>query len=223
MRKLFICLLILIACVHISFAQGKITRPHHAIQSPNSSGSINGHSYVDLGLPSGTKWATCNIGANNPWEFGDYFAWGEASTKRNYTKENCLTMNKSIIIGSEREYNTAMLNWGNQWSIPEREQIIELIEKCNWEWYNFNGNYGYKVIGPNKNSIFIPCAGGFNGTDNRGKNKMGAYWGYYYADSFELATDNYTSALCFCFDEAHNPETINRSRWYGFSVRPVAK
>lgn len=222
-KNLYTALIVIIFTCFNGFAQGKIERPQSPQPQETSTGMINNHAFVDLGLPSGTKWATCNIGANNPWDFGDYFAWGESESKSVYTEDNCKTINKSIIIGSQPDYNVATKKWGKNWSIPERSQLLELIQNCKWEWQTLHGNNGYKITGPNNKSIFIPCAGGYNGANMNGINSLGVYWGYYYADSFELANDNYTRGLCLCFDKSHKPEITDRNRWYGFSIRPVAK
>lgn len=137
----------------------------------------NGHGYVDLGLPSGLKWATCNVGAWNPEDYGDYYAWGEVSTKDTYTESNCSTCEKSIgnISGNPR-YDVARAKWGGSWRMPTEEEFKELIDNCTWEWTTKGGHNGYKVTGPNGNSIFLPATGYRNGADTYRTESYGYYW-----------------------------------------------
>ncbi len=95
------------------------------------SNSINGHEYVDLGLPSGLKWATCNVGADTPEGYGDYFSWGETTTKEEYSKNSCLTYDKEIgDISGDPTYDVASANWGRTWRMPTLDEIKELIDNC---------------------------------------------------------------------------------------------
>lgn len=97
-------------------------------------GCINGHNYVDMGLPSGLKWATCNVGASRPEDYGDYYAWGEIQTKSEYTVENSLTFGRNIgnISGNSR-YDVACAQWGSSWRLPTFTEIEELQNLCKWE------------------------------------------------------------------------------------------
>ena len=134
------------------------------------------HTYVDLGLPSGTLWATCNVGANSPEEYGDYFAWGETAPKDVYNWETykwCNGSSTSITkycsnssYGTvdnktelESEDDAAYVNWGPSWRMPTREQQRELVDNCSWTWTQQNSVNGYLVTGPNGKSIFLPAAG----------------------------------------------------------------
>ena len=118
----------------------------------------DGHEYVDLGLS--VKWATCNVGASKPEEYGDYFAWGETSTKEEYTEENSLTYGKKMSdIAGNAQYDAARANWGGSWRMPTEYEWQELIDKCKWEWGKVTGVKVNKVTGPNGNSIFLPAAG----------------------------------------------------------------
>ena len=137
-------------------------------------GYNNGYKCVDLGLS--VNWATMNVGANAPEEYGDYFAWGETTAKSTYTWENykwCkgseYTMtkyctdsrygtvdDKSVL---DPEDDAAHVNWGGTWRMPTHDEFTELRTKCTWEWTSLNGVYGRKVTGPNGNSIFLPAAG----------------------------------------------------------------
>lgn len=121
-------------------------------------------------MPSGLKWATCNVGANSPEEYGDYYAWGETETKDEYTEENSYTYGvKMNDISGDPKYDVARKKWGGKWRMPTYDEMEELIVKCSWEWIEQNGTNGYKVTGPNGNHIFIPDASSYS------KNEMG-YW-----------------------------------------------
>jgi len=147
-------------------------------------GIVNGHKYVDLGLS--VKWATCNVGASSPEGYGDYFAWGETTTKSSYSSSNSTTYGLSTstlksrgIIGSDGNltaaYDAATANWGNKWRMPTLDEIKELVNICNSEWSTQNGVKGRKVTGPNGNSIFLPAAG-YRGTDLFNAGSFGYYW-----------------------------------------------
>ena len=97
----------------------------------NGNGQHNGHEYVDIGLPSGLKWATCNVGASSPEDYGDYFAWGETSPKAEYTWENSVTYGEQMSdISGNAQYDAATANWGGSWRMPTKEQMEELVEHC---------------------------------------------------------------------------------------------
>ena len=123
---------------------------------------------VDLGLS--VHWACCNVGAESPEEYGDYFAWGETVPKYSYNSENHFAYNlyseelesRGIIDGHGNltaAYDVATVNWGGNWRMPTSDEMEELTDKCTWEWTSMNGINGYKVTGPNGNSIFLPAAG----------------------------------------------------------------
>jgi len=129
-----------------------------------------GHEYVDLGLPSGLLWATCNIGANSPEERGNLYAWGEVTTKSIYEWSNykwywqyyyCMTKyaldDNGLVIDNktelEPEDDAAVINWGNGWRMPTKTEIDELVNECLWSYDE--GNYAYWVVGPNGNRIYL--------------------------------------------------------------------
>ena len=123
---------------------------------------------VDLGLPSGMRWASFNVGASNPWEYGGYFAWGETNEKYNYTKDNYIFNDGSDLFNSNMEqaikiqgtnYDVASQRWGGSWRMPSNADYQELLENCTQRWIVMNGVRGVKLIGPNGNSIFLPLAG----------------------------------------------------------------
>lgn len=136
---------------------------------------------IDLGLPSGTKWACCNVGANSPAEYGDYFAWGETAPKEGYFYSNYkwyiggdyhkiskYSSNSDYgtvdnIVGLELEDDAAYVNWGLEWRMPELKQINELLDNCTREWTKVNGIGGYLLKGnTNERAMFFPAAGWYN-------------------------------------------------------------
>lgn len=196
------------------------------------------HEYVDLGLPSGTLWATCNVGAEIPWEFGDYFAWGETEPKYNYTWDNykyCtgsehkltkygayskygIVDNKSVL---EPMDDAATANWGSEWQMPSREQFKELIDENNNSVVlkMQYGVYGLKITSKrNGKSIFLSAAG-----VNNVNYEMGCYW------TCDLVVDQYTnclnaSSLYIDYQAGRRIRQLNgRDRYTGASVRPVRK
>ena len=184
--------------------------------SAQSTGTENGHEWVDLGLPSGLKWATCNVGAKTPEQCGNYYAWGETSPKEEYTEENSLTFGKQMSdIAGNAQYDAARANWGGDWRMPTYAEMDELNSKCTWEWTKQNGVRGYKVTGPNGNSIFLPAVGYFECTRfNSGSCGSSVYLSStpYYSSTygiFNLEFDSGSHATSF------------RDRADGFSVRPV--
>ena len=143
------------------------------------SGTLNGHDYVDLGLPSGTLWATCNVGAETPEGYGDYFAWGETEPKENYdwiTYKYCngdfdqLTKYCQDATYGYDGYtddlyrllpmdDAATANWGEGWRMPTAGQGDELLSVCSHQRETINGVKGWRIIGTNGNSIFLPAGG----------------------------------------------------------------
>ena len=178
---------------------------------------INGHEYVDLGLPSGLKWATCNVGASLPSEYGNYYAWGEIEPKENYTQENCLTWGQEIgDISGNPQYDAARANWGGTWRMPTKSEFEELIEECEWEWTSEGENRGYRVTGTNGNSIFLPAAGGRDGTSLYYAGSYGRYW--------SSAPNEGDTRSAYSLDfYSDNHDTGWTSRYDGRSVRPVSE
>ena len=187
-----------------------ILRPWKRTQSQ----SINGHDYVDLGLS--VKWATCNIGAKRPSDYGNYYAWGETKTKPTYTEEDSKTSGKSIgDIAGNSNYDTARANWGGTWRLPTKAEIQELVNKCTWTWTTQGSHNGYLVTGPNGKSIFLPATGyreyvsildgsrGFYSSSTPDESNSGnAYRLYFYKDNYFLSSYH---------------------RYWGHSVRPVSE
>lgn len=196
--------------------------------TPAPSNYINGHEYVDLGLPSGTKWATCNVGASSPEEYGDYFAWGETKPKSSYTEENSLTHGKSHstlqskgIINSSRilnkNYDAASVNWGSTWRMPTEDELEELKKNCTWIWIDQDEKKGFKVIGDNGKSIFMPTAGYIRDYDNDAGNFIGCYWSVSVCDFGDETW--YAKGLKFFMSAQY---VVGDSYYFGFSIRPVS-
>ena len=178
---------------------------------------INGYDYVDLGLPSGLKWATCNVGASLPSEYGNYYAWGEIEPKESYTQENCLTWGQEIgDISGNPQYDAARANWGSTWRMPTEVEFRELINNCTWTWTNEGENNGYRVTGPNGNSIFLPAAGDRDGTSLNGAGSYGYSWSSTPYGSYSL--DAY-----YLFFGSGSHYTNWYYRPHGLSVRPVSE
>ena len=189
---------------------------------------INGHEYVDLGLS--VKWATCNVGANKPEEFGDYFAWGEVRIKRDYTSDNYeySTLKKGFFGGVKRvfdnigknisgtQYDAAKFSWGSSWRLPTEDEIRELLEKCIWTWTTQGSKKGYKVTGLNGNSIFLPAAGWYNGISFCGYD-MGSYW----SANPILGIASSSAAVFLEIDSNNHNVSGLGCRDHGRSVRPV--
>ena len=183
----------------------------------SSNGKISGHEYVDLGLPSGTLWATCNVGASKPEEYGNYYAWGETSTKSYYFYDNSVTYGKNFSdIGGNPAYDVACKQWGSPWRLPTKAEFDELIRQCTWTWTTQNGIKGYKVTSKkNGNSIFLPAAGWRNGTS---LSRQGVY-GYYWSSTPHESNSHSAYGLLFLSGN-HGTNWLNR--YDGRSVRPVS-
>lgn len=188
--------------------------------NPPPVGTYNGHDYIDLGLPSGTLWATCNIGAITPEDYGDYYAWGETESKTAYTWDNykyCFIDNNVVFLTKycyAHGYNgfvdnlnilqpiddAATVHWGEGWCIPSPDQWRELRQNTTITWINQDGVEGELFTSNNGNSLFIPAA--HANSYNTGNNCR--YWSNYCYD-YE-ACENYLDFF---------------GRYLGFSVRPV--
>ena len=188
---------------------------------------------VDLGLPSGVKWATCNVGATSPEEYGGYYAWGETEEKDNYNlltykwcKGSSDTQTKYCTNSSygtvdnkttlDPEDDVAHVKWGGSWRMPTKAEQDELRDKCTWTWTTRNGVNGYKVTGPNDNSIFLPAAGCRNGTEAINRGVGGYYW------SSSLLSYDSGDAFDLYFSSDYRGWG-DYGRYYGRSVRPVSE
>lgn len=159
-------------------------------------GTYNGHDYIDLGLPSGTMWATCNVGADNPEDYGDYFAWGETTPKATYNWNTYLYSNGDYnqltkycgqsdfgfngftddLKTLQSSDDAATTNWGEGWSTPTYNQWVELLRKCSHSWTTINGVKGCLFTASNGNSIFLPAASSRRDDDSSIVGDDGCYW-----------------------------------------------
>ena len=194
------------------------------------------HEWVDLGLPSGTLWATCNVGASKPEEYGDYFAWGETQPKSDniyslsayryydsvykvYTKY-CLQSDYGTIDNKselEMSDDAATVNWGSEWQMPSYGQCKELYNSSytTITWTTMNGKYGMKITSKsNGHSIFVPAAGYRGDTNLNNAGSSGYYW------SRSLSTSYNYDAYSLYFS-SRSIYTGNDLRYCGRSVRPV--
>lgn len=199
---------------------------------------VDDHDWVDLGLPSGTIWATRNVGASCPEDYGDYFAWGETEPKDYYSMDtykwayydsngdlrltkyctrsdygyNGFTDNKTEL---DPEDDAAYVNWGPSWRMPTTEQQRELYEKCSSVWTTQNGVKGRLFTGPNGNTLFLPAAGYRWDESLGGAGALGIYW------SRTLYSSIPSSAYDLGFGSGGWGNWSNGYRYYGFSVRAV--
>ena len=202
----------------------------------SGTGTYNGHDYVDLGLPSGTLWATCNVGADTPEGYGDYFAWGETTQKTTYdwsTYKYCnggegLNTLTKYCSDSNFGYNgftdtltvlqlmddAATANWGSGWCMPTVEQWRELYLYTTHTWMAQNGVNGRLFTASNGNSLFLPAVG-YRWDDVH--NSAGSI-GYYWSSSLDTLSPynawnfNFSSGGYYVFDYPRSE---------GRSVRPV--
>ena len=136
------------------------------------------HDYVDLGLPSGVKWATCNIGAKTPGEYGDYFAWGEIEKVNILAEENC-NCEEHVNDSLSPSEDAAHVQWGGDWRMPTSKEVQELCYNCKWVEDICDGHKGCRVIGDNGNSIFLPAGGWIFDIKEQGVENVGlkgCYW-----------------------------------------------
>ena len=200
------------------------------------SGTAHLNDYVDLGLPSGLLWATCNVGANVPEEYGDYFAWGETTPKDTYNWSTYQYCNGSFntltkycnnsSYGYEGftddlttllpEDDAATANWGSGWRMPTEEEWEELLDNTTVTWTTQNGVNGRLFTATNGNSLFLPAAGA-RWDGELGNVGSGNYW----SSSLDMVySDNSDNALGFGF-ESGGYIVGYAGRYYGFTVRPV--
>jgi hypothetical protein len=198
-----------------------------------TSGMENGHEWVDLGLS--VKWATCNVGAMQPEEYGGYFAWGEVEPKTTYdwstykygTNYDQLTKycsnssyGKDGFVDNKTELDpeddAATANWGGAWRMPTYAEQYELLNNCTWDWTTQNGVNGYKVTGPNGNSIFLPAAGYVLEGALYSAGSHGLYW----SSSLFTGYPSDAYGVDFYSDDVDGRYS---NRYYGLTVRPVCE
>ena len=176
-------------------------------------GKVNGHEWVDLGLPSGTRWATCNVGATTPSQPGGLYAWGETSTKSSYTESNSKYHNKEMgDISGNATYDVAAAKWGKGWRMPTKAEFDELLDYCNYKYEKLDGRWGHRFTHRlNGRSIFLPATGSKEGTNHIDANGCGDY---------NTSTPDGNGVYSYMFGAALG-EMGGRARWAGLAVRPV--
>ena len=249
MKKIFFLIAIALGCVFSAQAQVIKVYNNGALVNTYTNGGDNNykvvvskgnyfpgdgktHEVVDLGLS--VKWATCNVGAENPEDAGDFFSWGETSPKdiyysttdkycscpdgktscydeSHYTKYNS-TDGKTVL---DPEDDAATVNWGSGFRMPTREEFLELIYKCTWTWDS--SHKGYLVAGSNGNSIFLPASGYRSGSYLYDQGSGGVCW------SSTLDSYNCYSAYNLYFYSGGHYVSYGNGRYDGFPVRPVAE
>lgn len=208
------------------------------------------HDWVDLGLPSGVLWATHNVGADKPEEFGDHFAWGETEPKSEYRianyryfdgDENHITKycnnpkygkdgyNDSLIVLEPMD-DVATIKWGNGARTPTIDEWYELMENTEGKADTLNGISGYRFTAANGNSIFLPAAGAYMGGqfedwENFSPDSLKELynvnvWGYYWASTLNTYSPKGIVAFFFC--HTCYVQGYAGGRYMGYSVRPVS-
>ena len=194
-------------------------------QSEQSSGAPTNIVAVDLGLPSGTRWANMNVGASRPEEYGEYFAWGETEKKDTYdwsnyshcdgSSETCRSLNGNIC---GTQYDVAHVRWGNNWRMPTLNEIEELVNHCTSTVTEINSVKVMKLTGPNGNSIYLPFSGYMKGTE---LTSIGYKSGYYWSGENPYADH---IAPCMVPSASGNASYDNLwDKYLGLTVRPVMK
>lgn len=190
------------------------------------------HEYVDLGLPSGTLWATCNVGATTPEGYGDYFAWGETAQKDKdtYNRKNYqLSPNSRLTKYCNRRSSgdidnlailqsmddAAMVNWGEDWRMPTKAQWEELLQNTTQEWTTQGNVKGCLFTASNGSSMFLPASGRImEGGRNDEQGRGACYW------TSSLNTEADWEAWYGCIAE-YNKMVDCCSRCCGCVIRPV--
>ena len=233
MKKMFMAVIALMMTISASAQFYIYCSDGNVIKVDSISMIAPSHEYVDLGLS--VKWATCNVGASKPEEYGDYFAWGETQPKDYYdwltykwcngsddetqtkycTNSSYGTVDTKTVL--EASDDAATVNWGGAWRMPTKAEQDELRNNCTWTWTTQNGVDGYKVTSKsNGNSIFLPAAGYRDDSDLYYEGSCGYYW------SSSLDTDYPDCAYILYFESGHLKwPSYDRRR--GRSVRPVCQ
>ncbi len=234
MKKIFFLLAFVLGCVSSQaqvikvYENGTLVNTYtnggdksYKVVVSKGPGDVKTHEVVDLGLS--VKWATCNVGAETAYDTGDYFAWGETSSKSNYswdtykygTYDNLTRYNSTdgnTVLKPEDD--AATVNWGTGYRMPTQEEFEELVNKCTWNWDSAHN--GYLVAGSNGNSIFLPASGFHHGSDLNLLGSNGFYW-----SSTLFASDRNIAYDLELYSD-YRSVYVNY-RYFGFPVRPVAE
>lgn len=240
MKRITRVLEALILMAAVVFAAGCAPETDPTNQGGNNNGENGGntetHEYVDLGLPSGTLWATCNVGATTPEDYGDFYAWGETTPKTTYdwnTYKYCNDGNPYQLTKYCTKYNcgyngftdnlitlwptddAATANWGNGWCMPTSEQWDELYQNTSQTWTTLNSANGRLFIASNGNSLFLPAAGLLYGDELIGTGNTGLYW------SSSLTNPSYSAWSFYYYSDSDSYGRYDYPRYNGQSIRPV--
>lgn len=234
---ILICLVVIVesktekACANNNYVIECVENEQNPLSINNSQSTVYNYSYIDLGLS--VKWATCNVGAKSPEEYGNYYAWGEIEEKKFFRIDTykywegvygeTKPEDGYLNIGNEISgtvYDAAYVNMGKSWRMPTQKEAQELVEKCTFEKYTLNGIDGYLFTGPNHNSMFLPFAGykwGYNINQTSGsKSPMGCYW---------TGTVHSPYHLVWAYNLATSPNGVRADRFTrrceGYPIRPV--
>ena len=206
MRKFIIAIAAMLLSLITTEVSAQTTTP--------TRGQVGGHEWVDLGLPSGTKWATCNVGAIKPSMPGQLFAWGETVVKSSYTEANSkFHSNSSIgdIAGTTND--VATVKWGNSWRMPTKGQMSELIDNCDWKYIQLDGRWVVRLTSCiNREVIYLPATGMKDGTMHDNPNGCGNYMTSTPGPNNGVYDYHFGAAL---------GEMGVTTRYYGLAVRPV--
>jgi len=217
-KKLFIAFIALMITIsasvlfYVNSSNGNITKEDSInMAAPvEKLNSENGYEYIDLGLS--VMWATCNVGANAPEEYGYYFAWGETHRKSDYTEKTYSYKGTRTTLPMSAD--AAAVNWGGSWRMPTNREQNELRTHCTWTWTTLNGVKGYRVTSKiNGNSIFLPAAG-YHSLMIQDRGYRGCYW------SSSLNTTRTACAYTMNF-KSSDVGSKDHYRDLGMSVRPV--
>ena len=180
---------------------------------------------IDLGLPSGTKWACCNVGTSTPEGYGGYYAWGETEEKTTYYWKTYIHCNGSSSschdLGSDiagTQYDVAHVKWGGAWVMPSYDQQTELHKNCSSEWITLNGIKGRIFTGPSGASIFLPASGSRMYKDFDDVGSVGHYW-----SSSQDPSGSYYAYTLYFHSGTGNVGWGHVYRFSGQSVRPVSR
>lgn len=234
MKKYIICIACLLIAstmnaqtVNVHFKNGQTVRFNSSnvdfvdFSEKPADPTLTAGEIVDLGLS--VYWASCNLGASKPEEYGNYYAWGETSPKDTYTQANYSYYDSDkasyIDIGSDisgTEYDAARVNLGGEWRMPTEDEMRELINNCSWEWTQINSVNGYKVTGPNGNSIFLPATGAYISylSGNPYLNSYLYYWGG------EKSKYTQKPIFLYCYSNNYNVNLYGNPE-EGLTIRPV--
>lgn len=196
-------------------SKGTVYGEQKTIVTLASTGTINGHDWVDLGLS--VKWATCNVGATSPEGYGNYYAWGNTTPATNnaYTIGNSSTYGKQVgDISGNAQYDAARYNWGGTWRMPTMSEYTELYS-CKWQWTTQTGVNGYKITGPNGNHIFMPAAGYRYSFNANYVGSEGWYW-----TSMPAYDNNNANGMKF---DSGSKTVLVTGRECGLTIRPVTE